>query len=102
MNAQFTNNVDREELRTLLIGSGYKVDRWGHLQKKYGDGVDAPVREYRIKFQDKSIRIEKRITHTDGSREWMRIGGDYYANIRLDKGWIIVSKVKIKVENETV
>jgi len=72
--------MKREVLVAFLKDLGWTVDKFDHLQKTTG------TKKYRVKLQATSCRIEIQVEHeaTDyskASREWVRFGGDYYANI---------------------
>ena len=98
--------MKREQFEETLKADGWEQDRWGHLQKSITrrlPNVDYPIgqepeitREYRVKLQATSCRIEVRsyyaaTEYSPAKNEWVRIGGDYYGKIvQLDDGRIRV------------
>lgn len=98
--------MKKEAFIKFMEALGWSLDRWGHLQKSVTrrlPHVDYPVgqeplvtREYRVKLQATSCRIEIKVKHeatTYGSpgSSWVRVGGDYYSKIiQLDDGRVRV------------
>ena len=88
--------MKKEAFIKFMEALGWSLDRWGHLQKSITSRlphVDYPIdrepfvtREYRIKLQATSCRIEIK-THHEATKYspacsgWTRIGGDYYSKI---------------------
>lgn len=82
------NNV---ELKEILRSFGWMDDSYGHMKKsgnvKIKDGT-VESREYRIKFQKISVRVEVRCKvdatqYSPSSYFWAKICGDYMKNIKL-------------------
>lgn len=96
--------MKREQFEAVLVADGWEKDRFGHYHKTVRwrtQLVDSPEvvireREYRIKMQDLSCRIEVQIRYeaseySPAKNEWARLGGDYYSKIvQLDDGRIRV------------
>lgn len=88
--------MKKEAYIKFMEALGWSLDRWGHLQKSITrrlPHVDYPIgqepfvtREYRIKLQATSCRIEikthyEKTEYSPARSEWVRIGGDYYSKI---------------------
>lgn len=77
-----------------MEGAGWKLDKWGHLQKTlkfYNKERQLVPRDYRIKLQATSLRVEVRVHYpasgyNPARNEWMRQDGDYYSKIELLDG----------------
>ena len=72
--------MKRDALVAFLKELGWAVDKFDHLQKTIGP------KKYRVKLQATSCRLEVQIEHeateySKASKDWVRCGGDYYANI---------------------
>jgi len=77
--------MKREELENHLTTKGWTKDRWGHFKSKTG--------QYRMKFQAKSVRLEKQITlsgsqYSGPRNEWMRLRSQFYSKISIVDGKI--------------
>ncbi len=75
------------QIQTILDNSvDWTMDRWGNYQCiKNGN-------KYRIKFQATSLRYEVKNSNIN---EWINIRSDYYKNIMIDSGKIIVCGVTV-------
>lgn len=94
--------LDRSALIDVLKIAGWKTDRWGHLRKTIPfikrDTRERVEREYRIKLQATSIRVEVQ-GKVMGVNEWYRVGGAYYRNIvQRPDGAIVVGSMLIRGE----
>lgn len=72
--------MKREALVVFLKELGWAVDKFGHMQKTIGP------KKYRVKLQATSCRLEVQVeidktAYSPVTREWVRFGGAYYANI---------------------
>lgn len=82
--------MKREQFEAVLVADGWENDRFGHYQKAIRE------REYRVKMQDLSCRIEvqaryEATEYSPAKNEWVRLGGGYYSKIvQLDDGRIRV------------
>lgn len=84
------SKVTRDELVDFLKQCGWKTDRYGHLRNqitvKRKDTGERVVREYRIKLQATSCRVELQALIGDHN-EWLRLTGAYYKDVvRLPDG----------------
>lgn len=74
--------MKREELENWLVKTGWKIDRWGHYHKEVAVtntiSGEKFKREYRIKMQATSMRIERKVAG------WVKVNGDYYKNLTLE------------------
>lgn len=76
-----------QHLRTLLAREGWKEDAYGHMQLSQqvaakDDPKHVVTREYRVKMQDISVRVEVRgERQSDGTRPWIRYGGAYLKDV---------------------
>lgn len=100
------SKLSKERIIELLEGAGWKLDKWGHLQKTlkfYNKERQLVPRDYRIKLQASSLRVEVRVhypasEYSPARNEWMRQGGDYYSNIELlDGARLRIGKHLLKV-----
>lgn len=84
--------MKREQFEEILKADGWKLDRFGHYQKTVRG------KQYRIKMQDRSCRIETLVRHeatmySPARKEWIRLGGEYYSKIvELPDGRVRVGK----------
>lgn len=70
--------MQSEEIKGWLLANGWKLDRYGHMQKQ------TETKRYRMKFQAQSVRFEVRIEMPhDAPDEWMRVAGAYYKDVRV-------------------
>lgn len=84
------NKITVEEIKAYMKNLGYVEDRYGNLRKESGGKI------YRFKFQDISVRFEHGYhSEIDGKLKWVKVGGDYFKNIRWheDGRLIIGSKI---------
>jgi len=68
--------MNREELIQWAQGNGWKLDRWGHLQKQVRS------RRLRLKLGKRSVRYKKRI---EPLGEWLRISSGCYGELCITK-----------------
>jgi hypothetical protein len=76
--------MKKERLVEVAKLDGWVEDKWGHLQKSVNTVLG--LKEYRLKIQATSCRIEIRTRYaasiySPARVEWVRIGGDYYKNM---------------------
>jgi len=67
--------MNKDELRSILVEFGYKPDRFGHMQKELFDGI-----KLRIKFQAISVRYEWK---PKGGSLWYLRSSAYLKSIEL-------------------
>lgn len=85
--------MDKSKIEEIAFSLGYIADRYGHLQ--------SPSGKTRLKFQATSLRVEKafRPTPTDWNpkpaKEWINIASDYYCNIKLIDGAVVIKGKKL-------
>ena len=86
--------MNKEALRSDMILRGWRLDRWGHLQKEMkftnAKTLEVSLHLMRLKFQKSSVRIERGYrTAVAGSERtensWVRVGGAYYSAISKDQ-----------------
>lgn len=80
------NTKKIEQLKKIILGNGWEEDRWGNFKKTI-DG-----KEYRYKFQPKTLRRERSYRSADGKKEWMCVRSIYYKNIELQATGFTVIK----------
>ena len=66
----------------------WKEDRYGHFQLTWRKNI-----KYRLKVQPLAVRYEKNI----GCAWWNR-ASDYYKNVRIDGGFLIIQGRKVPLE----
>lgn len=71
-----------DDVKGILKATGWSEDKWGNYQKTVNG------REYRMKFNDTSVRYEVKIRFSDGSSEWSRIKSGYYKDLSVVDGKI--------------
>lgn len=93
-----------QEITSILIQQGWKVDSRGHLQKtSLRQGLQ---RTLRVKFQVISLRLEVKVEHPESpyqkrSTSWVRIDSEYYRNIVLSEdGRIKIGRKLVGIKNE--
>ena len=64
--------MKKEELIQWAVENGWKLDRWGHLQKRFGEKCR------RLKLGKRSVRYEVRL---EGSGAWQRVASGYYSGV---------------------
>ena len=67
----------------ILKNTSFTEDRYGNLKLTSESG-----KEYRLKFQDRSVRFETKITfeattYSPAAHEWFKLDGDYYSKIHV-------------------
>lgn len=67
----------RAKLEEALPKANWTKDRFGHYQRTAGG------RNYRIRMQATSCRVEIQVHHDDGSKSWVKTGGCYYRDIHF-------------------
>ena len=93
-----SKNIPVENIKQFLNGLGWAEDRYGNL-KKTGKVKTAAGkvedREYRIKFQTISIRIESSYrSDYDNKIVWVKIGGRYLKNAKMsDDGALVLGSM---------
>jgi len=81
--------MNKEELRNILLGFGFRSDRFGHMQKELPDGS-----KRRIKFQAISVRYEWK--PVKGS-QWHLRSSAYLKDVELmDNGSLKIGKLALK------
>lgn len=70
------------DVKEFLIANGWKEDNYGNLKIQRGGEL------YRMKFNSTSIRKESQVTHSDGSKVWIRLRTAYYKDIKIENGKI--------------
>lgn len=78
--------MTRTDLELFLPTAGWLKDTYDHFKKTVE--TTKGTRHYRIKMQANSCRIEVQCHHeateySPASNSYVRVGGDYYKNIRL-------------------
>ncbi len=82
--------ISVDDIKNFVKTMGYVEDRWGNLKKEANGKI------FRFKFQATSVRFESgHRSEYDGKLVWVKIGGDYYKNIRwhFDGRLVIGSKI---------
>lgn len=82
--------ISVDDIKNFVKTVGYVEDRWGNLKKEANGKI------FRFKFQATSVRFESgHRSEYDGKMMWVKIGGDYYKNIRwhFDGRLVIGSKI---------
>ena len=89
--------MNKQEFKALAIALGWVEDKYGHLKSPSGNS--------RIKFQDRSLRLEKKYQPSESygykpPAQWLNVVSDYYVNITLtpDNRPVIKGKPLIKLE----
>ena len=87
--------MNRHEIANVLKSQGWTEDRFGNLKAKSG--------VTRIKFQAKSLRVERKITYEQNDfytrpPEWVNEVSDYYKDITLVDGQVAIKGLKIKIQ----
>jgi len=91
--SSYTTNEEKEmnkdELRSILVEFGFKPDRFGHMQKELKDGSKRTV-----KFQVISVRYEWK---SEKGSQWYFKSSDYLKNIKLmDDGRLKIGRLAFK------
>ena len=79
-----------EIILPVLENKGWKMDKYEHLIRTIA--IENDILKYRIKFQAKSIRIERYLSIL---KEWRRIDSQYYGNINILPDQIEISRLAI-------
>lgn len=90
--------VTRSEVTNILKSQGWVEDRFGNLKRNSNN--------VRIKFQATSLRVEKKIVYKpielSGQAsytpppEWKNVVSDYYKNIAIVDGCVVIGSYKLK------
>lgn len=88
----------RSEITAILKAQGWAEDRFGNLKRNSAN--------VRIKFQATSMRVEKKIvykpiefanqTSYTPPPEWKNIVSDYYKNIAVVAGCVVIGNYRLK------
>jgi hypothetical protein len=76
--------MKQDQIESFLIEADWIKDRWGHFQKpilrKYRTETVAAYRDFRIKIQANSCRLEIR---NQENHEWIRITSGFFKDITI-------------------
>lgn len=75
-------SMTKAEVALTLMAAGWERDRFGHFKKELR--VAGRPALFRVKLQDKSVRVEKQVVYDllgGTEKDWIRVGGDYYGKI---------------------
>lgn len=75
-------SMTKGEVALTLMAAGWERDRFGHFKKELR--VAGKPALFRVKLQDKVVRLEKQVVYDFLSHQekgWVRVGGDYYGKI---------------------
>jgi hypothetical protein len=78
MNKKTQQIVD--SIKEMLRSRGYTEDSHGHFKKSTNSGE-----LYRYKFQATSLRKESQVRHSDGTKSWVRLSGNYYSKLSISE-----------------
>ena len=72
----------KQQIIDWAMDRGWKLDKWGHLQKKIGD------KEYRFKLSSTAMRYEVKVRHpgteySKPSSEWLMLRSGYYKDLYI-------------------
>ena len=76
--------MNANEIKAFLLAeTRFTEDRYGNLKISTESG-----KEYRLKFQDRSVRFETKVIHeataySPASHSWMKLDGDYFSKIKM-------------------
>jgi len=69
-----------ETIKEKLKSCGYTEDSYGNFKK-----IDSKGELYRYKFQEISLRKETQVVHSDGTKSWVRLSGNYYSKLGISE-----------------
>lgn len=75
-----------DDLEKALISSGWVKDRWKNFKKTINS------KEYRIKVQKISVRLEVKAAHAG----WVRLRSSYIKDITIDENGIHLGGIVLK------
>jgi hypothetical protein len=80
-----------EKLKANLQSKNWQFDRWGNAKKS------VQGKDYRIKFQDNSVRVEVKVIYeasqyTPESTGWIRLDGAYFKDLIARNDQVKVGK----------
>lgn len=70
--------MEKKEIESWLIKSGWELDAWGHYHKKKMN-IENKLIPVRMKMQASSVRYE----HEDENGDFMLIATDFYKDCEL-------------------
>lgn len=79
-----------EFVAALRKSPPWKEDRFGHFQLEWKQTI-----KYRLKVQPLSVRYERKYV---GYGLWWNRASDYYKNVRIDGGFLVIQGRKIPLE----
>ena len=90
--------MNRHEIANVLKSQGWEEDSYGNLKARSGI--------VRIKFQANSLRVERKSTYKPSEfytrpPEWVIVVSDYYKDIALVDGRVVIKGRKLKIQTET-
>jgi len=90
--------MQKSDVIAILSSMGWKQDKYGHFKTPSGLA--------RAKLQAMSVRIERKITlvheYTGKQSFWSNIASDYYCNLRIQDGRLVVQNKILKVQHENL
>jgi hypothetical protein len=63
---------------------GYRMDKYGHMQKEFPGSINKETIIQRYKIQDISVRKEVQGTYSDGKHYWLHLSGNYLSKLSVD------------------
>lgn len=96
------NSTQKRNLfETALINNKWKRDKFGHYKKTLpvfdkSTGNKKGEKEYRIKMQQTSYRIESESPNKgSGGPDWIRVNGGYYKDIVITDEFVRATSLKL-------
>ncbi len=83
--------LSKQQLKEWALRHGYSEDKYGNMVKTMPSAISGhEPKEYRLKFQDTSLRREVKVKHSatkysPASSEWVRLTSGYYKDLSIDK-----------------
>lgn len=80
----------KSQIEAVLKAAGYRQDQWGAWRKEV-ELVPGKPRLYKVKLQDKTIRVD--VKSTNG--QWYRIGGAFYSRVMITEDKMFVGSLAL-------
>ena len=83
--------VTPSEIREKLVSFGWVIDRHGHAQRLI-TRRDGKMRQYRVKIQDRSVRLEGKL----GTNKWFKLDGAFYGQVEVTDNAVKIGRYNVR------
>jgi len=80
---QKLKKLDAAQVTAWALQHGWKLERNKLTARSKSGSI------LRLLCNDRSVRMEVRVDHADGTKSWTRVQSGYYKNLRIEDGRLI-------------